>query len=100
MHTTKKWKWPHTAVPAECAAPKLHAVVQAQAVVHNGEHAGKGRRLNTAGVPEGEPPMLISKIKISSEHEESVPMLTVLNPQVVMAATDWKTPPSASAPAW
>ena len=39
-------------------------------------------------VPEGEPPMLISSIKISSEQAESVLIFTVLYPVVVMAETD------------
>ena len=41
-------------------------------------------------VPEGAPPILISKISSNSEHEDNVPIFTVLNPTVVIAATDWK----------
>ena len=41
-------------------------------------------------VPDGAPPILIKTIKISKEHEDNKPISTVLNPTVVIAATDWK----------
>lgn len=37
-------------------------------------------------VPDGAPPILISIAKISKEHDDMELMLTVLNPEVVIAA--------------
>ena len=41
-------------------------------------------------VPAGAPPIHIKSTSISNEAEDKKLMLTVLNPHVVMAATDWK----------
>ena len=46
--------------------------------------------LTPPAVPEGEPPMDIIKIKISTEHEESLLISAVLKPEVVDAPMVWK----------